>query len=474
MTAQKFCKTKIVATIGPSSWEKDTLKQMIEAGVDIARVNASFADFNELERVLKTIRSISSRISLILDTKGNKIRVTGFEAQKTLKEGQTLALIPSTKDLTNDNQIQITYDKLYKDITRNTIILLDDGNIELKVKDIVDTDVICIVQNNAVLNANKTVNIPNCFLNFPLLTEKDKDDIQSAVTLGYDFVALSFVQNSEVLKLTRELLGDSGINIISKIENQAGIDNFDDILEHSDAIMIARGDLGVEIPFEQIPIIQKQLIYRCRAVGKPVIVATQMLESMRHNIRATRAEVSDVANSVIDGADAVMLSAETSTGKHPIKSVATMNTIALSVEDILSPQLVYGRTQASENTDELCKSVFNLSKSLNLKGVLVISRSGKSVNSLSRHRLSIPIYEVTDDIKRIREDNMLRGVKCYYSPLLSEDRDESIEKATEVVFSYGELDFDDKIAIISGSSIKNKYTNSILEIATVGDLLGNK
>ncbi|MCD4756134.1 pyruvate kinase [bacterium] len=472
MTAQKFCKTKIVATIGPSSWDKDVLKQMIEAGVDVARVNTSFADFDELEKVLKTIRSISPRISLLMDTKGSKIRVTGFETQKILKKDQVLTLIPSSKDLTSDNEIQITYDKLHEDITRNTVILLDDGNIELKVEDIVGADVVCVVQNNSILHPNKTVNIPNCFLNFPLLTEKDQQDIQSAVTLGYDFVALSFVQNSEVIKLTRELLGDSGINIISKIENQAGIDNFDDILKYSDVIMIARGDLGVEIPYEQIPIIQKQLIYRCRAVGKPVIVATQMLESMRHNIRATRAEVSDVANSVIDGADAVMLSAETSTGDHPIKSVTTMNTIALSVENILSPQVVYGRTDASENTDELCKSVFSLTQSLDLKAVLVISHSGKSVQSLSRHRLSIPIYEVTDDAKRVREDNILRGVKCYYSPSLSKDRDESLQKATEVVFSYGELDFDDKIAIISGSSIKNKSTNSILEIATVGDLLG--
>ncbi|HCC68080.1 TPA: pyruvate kinase [Patescibacteria group bacterium] len=472
MTAPKFCKTKIVATIGPSSWDMDILTQMVEAGVDIARINASFADFDELKRVSQMIRKISQRVSLILDTQGNKIRVAGFETERVLKKGQLITLIPSTKDITNEDQIQITYDNLNKDISRNTIILLDDGNIELKVKEIVDNNIVCTVQNHSILHPHKTVNIPNSFLNFPLLTQKDKQDIEYAVDLGYDFVALSFVQSSKVVKLTRELLGDSDINIISKIENQAGIDNFDDILKYSDGIMIARGDLGVEISFEQIPMIQKQLIYRCRAVGKPVIVATQMLESMRYNIRATRAEVSDVANSVIDGADAIMLSAETSTGKYPIESVETMNTIALSVENILTPQVVYGRTTASLDTDELCKSVFNLTNSLNLKSVLVISQSGKSVQSLSRHRLSIPIYEVTNDFKRVREDNLLRGVKCYYAQSLSDDRDKSIERAVEIVFSYGELDFDDKIAIISGSSIKNKSINSILEIATVKDILG--
>ncbi len=472
MTAQTFCKTKIVATIGPSSWNRDILKQMIESGLDIARINASFADHEEIERVSKLIRSISPRISLILDTKGNKIRVTGFKEPKSLKKGDIISLIPENQPLTDGNQIQITYPKLHHDVSRNTIILFDDGNIEVKVDDIVDTSIICSVQNDGILHPGKTVNIPNEYLNFPLLTEKDIRDIQSGVELGYDFVALSFVQSEEIVNKTRELLGNSGINIISKIENQAGIDNFDEILEASDAIMIARGDLGVEIPFEKIPIIQKQLIYRCRAVGKPVIVATQMLESMRKNIRATRAEVSDVANSVIDGADAIMLSAETSTGENPVESVKTMNTIALETENILTPQIVYGNTLASRDTDELCKAVFNLTNSLSLKGVLVISKSGKTVGSLSRHRLSIPIFEVSNDTKRVREDNLLRGVKCYFTKDLSDDRDLSIEKATEVVFSYGELDFDDKIAIISGSSIKNKSTNSILEISTVKDILG--
>lgn len=471
MTAPKFCKTKIIATIGPSCWDLGILKEMINSGMDLARVNASFADHDELTRVQESIRGISPRISTILDTMGNKIRVSGFTEPINAKKGDTLTLLPPTQEITQGTEIQITYSNLHKDVSRGAKILIDDGNLELTVIDIKKKSVICNVENTYTVHPNKTVNIPNQELNFPPLTKKDMQVLRYAVELGYDFVALSFVQNREVIQKAREILKDSKINIISKIENQAGIDNFDEILKASDAIMIARGDLGVELAFEDIPIVQKQLIYRCRSAGKPVIVATQMLESMKENKHATRAEVNDIANSIMDGADAVMLSSETATGKYPVKSVQTMNSIALKTEDVLTPQLVYANTEATRDTDEICRSVFNLANSVDLKAVVVISESGKTVNSLSRHRLSIPIYEISDDIQRIREDNLIRGVKCYYSQHLLEDRDESIQSAVETVFSYGELDFTDKIVIITGSSIKNKDSNTILEIATVKDII---
>jgi pyruvate kinase len=471
MTAPKFCKTKIVATIGPSSWDERVLKDMIESGMDIARVNASFADFDELKRVKDTIHSISPRITMVLDTMGNKIRTTGSKDTKNIKKGDRVVLIPHSQEIENDNEIQITYDTLHDDITRDSVILIDDGNFELVVKDIDDKKIVCEAHNTYDLKYGKSLNIPNHRLRFPELTKKDIQDIGYALDLKYDFVALSFVQDEKVLLKTREILKNSGINIISKIENRAGLDNFDKILQHSDAIMIGRGDLGVEIPLEELPIIQKELIYRSRSAGKPVIVATQMLESMRNSIRPTRAEISDVANSIIDGADALMLSGETSTGKYPVESVEMMNRIALSTEDVLTPQPVYGNTQASKDTDELCRSLFQLVGSIDLKAVVVLSQSGISVNSLSRHRLSIPIFEVSNSLERIREDNLLRGVKCFFKNNLSDDRDISVKEAIESVFSYGELDFSDKIAIITGSSIKNKDFNTILEIATVKDII---
>ena len=473
MTAPEFCKTKIIATIGPSSWDKDVISKMISSGIDLARVNSSFADYEELKRVKSTIRSISPRISLILDTMGNKIRVTGFSNIKNVTKNSKIILIPSNRDTNSEDEIQITYDNLYKEISRGARILIDDGGLELNVEDIDNDRIICIVQNDFSINPQKTVNIPNQELSFPDLTNKDIEDIKIAKELEYDFVALSFVQNKNVVQKAREILGNSKINIISKIENQTGLDNFDEILKASDGIMVARGDLGVEIPFEKIPIIQKQLIYKCRSVGKPCIIATQMLDSMRKNPHPTRAEVSDVANSVIDGTDAIMLSAETSVGDYPVESVKAMNNIAIATEDTLIPQVVYGNTDATRDTDELCRSLSNLTNSIDIKAILVLSETGKTVRSLSRHRLVLPIFEVTDDIRRIRTDNLLRGVKTYYTPKLPDDRDESIQRAVEIIFSYGELDFNDKIAIISGSSIKNKENNSILEITTVKDLIKN-
>ncbi|KUK76874.1 MAG: pyruvate kinase, partial [candidate division WS6 bacterium 34_10] len=386
MTAPKFCKTKIIATIGPSSWKEETIKDMISGGMDLARVNASFADFDELRRVKESIQEISPRISMILDTMGNKIRVSGFSEPIRVQVGDTVALLPESEVISEPNEIHITYDNLHNDLSRDARILLDDGNLELTVKDIKGNKIVCEVNNNYILHSKKTVNIPNQELSFPELTEKDIQDIKYAIDLKYDYVALSFVQNEKVVLKTREMLKKEDIGIISKIENQAGLDNFDKILEVSDAIMIARGDLGVEIPYEEIPLIQKQLIYRCRAVGKPVIVATQMLESMRESRNPTRAEVSDVANSIIDGADAVMLSAETSTGNYPVRSINTMNRIAMNTEDKLLPQPVYGNTAATRDTDELCNTVFNLTKSIDLKAVVVVSETGRTVRSLSRHR----------------------------------------------------------------------------------------
>ncbi len=268
-------------------------------------------------------------------------------------------------------------------------------------------------------------------------------------------------------------MGNTETKLIAKIEDREGINNFDQILNFVDGVMIGRGDMGVEIPLAEVPIIQKQLIYKCRCVGKPVIVATQMLESMKEHIRPTRAEVSDVANAIMDGCDAVMLSAETSTGEYPGESIKMMNSIALTVENVLRPQRVQGYTQATIETDVISDSLIDISQNLNLKGILVISETGKTSQSISRHRLHIPIWEVGTNMQRIRQNSLLRGVKGYYIKELPNDRDNIVSRAVECVYSYGELDLNDKIAIISGSSIKNRSNNSILEIAIVKDIIGS-
>ena len=472
---KNFCKTKIVATIGPTSWDKKTLQDMINGGMDVARINASFADFDELQKVSKSIRELSPRVGIMLDTMGHKIRVTGFKKERKLEEGNKIYVVPdkAENNSLDPNYIAITYPTLHKDISRNAEILLDDGLLILRVMDIRGEEVLCEVVQGGILKPKKTVNIPNTHLNFPSLSEKDKLDIKFAVDNNFDFISASFIRDIHDVAAIRELMGKTTTRLIAKIEDREGVDNFDQILPLVDGIMVARGDMGVELPLESVPVIQKQMIYKCRSVGKPVIVATQMLESMRESVRPTRAEVSDVANAIMDGCDALMLSAETSTGEYPVEAVETMNRIALNVEDILTPQRVKGYTQVSIETDELCNCLFDLTNSLYLKGIVVISQTGRTSRSLARHRLKIPIFEIGDDIGRIRQNSLVRGVKSYFVQTLPDDRDEAVKKGVECIYSYGELDLNDKIAIISGSSIKNRSNNGILEIINVKDVIGS-
>lgn len=460
----KLAKTKIVATIGPSSWSDEILTKMHNSGMSFARINASFAKYDELKRVADQIRNISPRISLVLDTQGTKIRVKGLEREIEVKDTFTISSIPG-------HGVDVTYPNLHENVVVNSKILLDDGNIEVVVKKIENQDIICDVIQGGILKPGKTVNIPALNLKFPTLTEKDREDILNAKKIGYDYVCLSFARNKNDVLAVKEILGDAKVKIISKIENQEGLDNFDDILSESDAIMIARGDLGVETPLEQVPIMQKRMIYKCRSVGKPVIVATQMLESMRENIRPTRAEVSDVANAVMDGADAVMLSAETSTGKHPVEAIQYMNKIALSAEEVMQSSPIYGNTGAGEYIDAIAKNVCYLSENTDIKSITVLSDSPRTVGSITRHRPNVPVYVVSSSIEDIRQNNLFRGVKTFYLQDLPDDRDEAISKAIECIYTYGELDLSDKTAIITGSSIKNNNMDTILEVLSIKKIL---
>ena len=454
-------KTKIITTIGPASWDESVLRKMYENGMNVARINASFADFEELKRVSTVLHQISPRIGLMLDTQGHKVRVKGID-QATNIEGEVS--IPNTFD--------ITYPNLYNEVSLGTRIFLDDGTIQLAVKEIKENnEIICEVTQPGVLKPNKTVNIPDINLNFPSLTEKDRNDIMNGIALGFDFVSLSFIRNRKDVEVVREVIGESNIQLIAKIENNEGVQNFDEILAVADGIMIARGDLGIEIPYEKVPILQKQMIYKCRAAGKPVIVATQMLESMRESIIPTRAEVSDVSNAVMDGTDAIMLSAETSTGKYPAQTVMTMQKIASEAESVLRQSPMHEHTSAPLEVDELCRNLCDISENMKLRGIIVISNTGNTIRSLIRHRPSVQVWEVANTISKIRQSSILHGVKGIYSNTLPSDRDESVERAVDLVYAQGELDLNDKIAIISGSSIRHNNTDAILEIVTVKDVI---
>ena len=458
-------KTKIIATIGPSSWDKSVLTDMISNGLSIARINSSFANDEEITRVGKLVREISPRVALMLDTQGSKVRIVNVKNDINI-QGQTIISSSS-----NTRGIQISYPNVHQYLKPNDLILLDDGNIELVVERVEGEEVLCRVIQEGVLKPNKTVFLPSVRLELPILTERDKDSIASALKNDYDFLSISFVRTKGDIEVIKQIVGQSDIKIIAKIENQEGLDNFDEILSIADGIMIARGDLGVEIPYEKLPVLQKQLIYRCRAVGKPVIVATQMLESMRENVRPTRAEVSDVANAVMDGTDAVMLSAETSTGKYPVEAVKALQRISKEAEGVMQTSKVYGTTEASREVDELCRNACDIVENTNIKGIVVLSNMGKTLPSLCRHRPNIPVWSISNKIKRIRQERIFFGVTSYYIREFPTDRDETIESAVDIVFSHGELDLNDKIAIISGSSIRHNSEDATLEIVTVKDVL---
>ena len=332
-------KTKIICTIGPATNSEAVMEKLFRSGMNVARLNFSHGNYEEHLNTIKTFKEIRDKlklpVGLLLDTKGPEIRIKTFENDRVeLKTGNTFTLtardVPGT-----DKIVSVTHKDLARDISRGDSILIDDGLIELKVSDIENDDIHCDVINGGMVSNRKGVNIPNVLISLPFVSDRDREDILFGIKNGFDFIAASFVRDADCVKDIRAILekndGDH-IRIISKIENRSGVDNIDGIMRVSDGIMVARGDMGVEIPFEELPEIQKQIIRKCDLAGKPVITATQMLESMIKNPRPTRAEITDVANAIYDGTSATMLSGETSIGKYPVETVETMSKIAIETE----------------------------------------------------------------------------------------------------------------------------------------------
>lgn len=332
-------KTKIICTLGPAVDNAETLENLILAGMNVARMNFSHGNYQEqgdrIELFKKAREKTGKKVKLMLDTKGPEIRIGKFEKGEIYLNKNDIFTLKTEDILGDQNQVSITYKNLYNEVEVGTRILINDGLIKIKVQEIKGTDIICKVIDGGKLSNTKSINIPGMQINLPSPTEKDVEDIKFGIKAGVDYIAASFVRSAQDVLNIKEVLQENGgekIKVIAKIENRQGIDNFDEILEVSDGIMVARGDLGVEIPMEEVPIRQKAFIRKCNRAGKPVIIATQMLESMTYNPRPTRAEVNDVANAVYDLASFVMLSGETATGKYPIKCVETMSRICEAVE----------------------------------------------------------------------------------------------------------------------------------------------
>lgn len=473
-------KTKIVCTLGPATNDVEIMKQLIQNGMDAARINFSHGTYEthaETIAKLKQAREeLNAPIPLILDTKGPEIRVKTFKEDKVrLEEDATFTL--TTREVEGDmNIVSVTYADLPKDVHRGSRVLIDDGLIELKVEDITETDVVCKVVNGGVVKSRKGVNLPGVEVNLPSLMEKDIEDLKFGVENGFDIVAASFIRSAEdVLKIRRVLEENGGgqMHIISKIENQQGVENIDKILEASDGIMVARGDLGVEIPPEEVPLVQKILIAKANRIGKPVITATQMLESMVHSPRPTRAEANDVANAIFDGSDAIMLSGETAAGAYPLEAVATMARIALKAESAVdyAAKLANTTEPARVNiTNAISMAACATAAELKTAAITTVTKSGFTARMISRYRPACPLIASTSDETVWRQMNLIWGCKpMLYTGELP--RGGVFDTALEIAVKSGLLKNGDTVVSALGMPLGFSGATNTLRVDIVGDVL---
>ncbi len=475
-------KTKIVCTIGPASETPELLERLIEAGMNVARLNFSHGNHEEHALRIKRIREAAEKagkiVGILLDTKGPEIRTHQMENNSIeLVTGQKIE-VSMTEVLGTAERFSITYEQLIEDVETGSIILLDDGLIELRVESLDKEQGIIhtIVENAGTLKSKKGVNVPGVSVQLPGITEKDAQDILFGIEQNVDFVAASFVRrSSDVMEIRGLLEKNNGahIQIIPKIENQEGVDNIDDILVVSDGLMVARGDLGVEIPPEEVPLVQKSLIEKCNSAGKPVITATQMLDSMQRNPRPTRAEASDVANAIFDGTDAIMLSGETAAGIYPVESVETMHRIAETTEAALNyKQIVSTRRKEKESnmTEAIGQAVAYTALNLKVQAIIAPTESGTTAKMISKYRPGAPIIAVTSSDRPARKLSLVWGVQPIVGTSV-ESTDELLEKAVDESLKHGYVKHGDLVVITAGVPVGQAGTTNLMKVHVIGDIL---
>ena len=463
-------RTKIVCTMGPGCDNEDILKELMLNGMDVARFNFSHGTHEEQLARLNRVKSVREELGIpvaaLLDTKGPEIRTGKLTDGKkvTLVEGQKYIL--TTREIIGDNTIaHINYNGLNEDVSEGSRILIDDGLIELVVLAVNGTDIECKVINGGELGERKGVNVPGVKIRLPALTDKDKEDIQFGIEQGFDFIAASFVRNADCVREIRSILNAAGSNmkIISKIENEEGIDNIDEIIELSDGIMVARGDMGVEIPAERVPFVQKMLISKCNSACKVVITATQMLDSMMRNPRPTRAEVTDVANAVYDGTDAVMLSGETAAGKYPVEALKMMAQICEETESHLSTDSFKRRNVDESNqkdiTNAVCVASVSTAYYLKAKCIIAPSFSGFTTRQLSKWRPNVPIVSLSPSWASVRQMQLYWGVKAMFAPR-ADSTDEVIESSLSILKDSGFISEGDLVIITAGFTTSNNSSTA--------------
>lgn len=464
-------RTKIVCTIGPATMDKEVLKKMMLAGMNVGRFNFSHGSFEDQEKYfvpfIEAREELGLPVATLLDTQGPEIR-TGklVENPVVLEEGNEFVLV-NDEIVGDSSKVTVTYKELYKDVKPGTTILIDDGKIELEVVRIDGKDVVCNIVNGGELGNRKSINIPGTHINLPALKEKDIKDLISGCEHDFDYIAASFIRSKEDVLAIRKVLDENGgkdIKIISKIESTEGIENFDSILEVTDGIMVARGDMGVEIPMEEVPVVQKEIIKKCNKAGKIVITATQMLESMTNNPRPTRAEVSDVANAVFDVTGAIMLSGESAMGKYPVVCVETMSKIAMSAENNINYEKRLGLRETDEEYDNyefyLDRAICTTAKKLEAKGIFAYTECGDTPKTLAGFMPCCPIFAVTKNVKTFRQLALANNV----TPILVKGKGleikDIIAKGIEQAKVNGYISNGDVVAIAGGEKILDGFDSS--------------
>lgn len=473
-------KTKIICTLGPAVDNEDMIRALIRTGMNAARFNFSHGSHEEhLNRLnlLKSVRDSMGRpVASILDTKGPEIRIRSFETKSiSLETGDSFTL--TTREVQgNESLVSVTYPELHKEVSAGQEILIDDGLVALKVEEIDGQDIRCIVENGGTLSANKSINIPGVHIHLPALTEKDVSDIRFGVENDFDFIAASFVRRAADVQAVREVLdrfGGQEVRIIAKIENQEGVDNIDEILEAADGIMVARGDLGVEIPAAKVPILQKQIIRKGLQAGKPVITATQMLDSMMRNPRPTRAEVSDVANAVFDGTSCVMLSGETAGGKYPLEALTAMVSIVEEAEQSIHYWRQFEKRRvipASNINDAITHTCCLTAKDLEAKAILAATNSGRTARMICRFRPACPVAALTMHEKVRRQLAICWGVIPFLTgEVTSTDRIFSL--SAEVALKERLVQNGDTVVITAGVPLGKSGSTNLIKAEIVNEEL---
>lgn len=467
-------KTKIICTIGPSTDDEKVMRELMKNGMDVARFNFSHGTHEEHKKRFEVVSRLRDELGLniatLLDTKGPEIRLRNFKDHKpvTLKDGDKFTL--TTEDI--DGSVEgcsITFDQLPKDVSVGTKILIDDGAIELSVVHLTNTDIECKVIHGGKVSDHKGINVPGAELSMPFISESDMSDLQFGAKMNYDFIAASFVRTAADIKYLRNFTKSLGWNsprIIAKIENAQGVENIDEILEAADGIMVARGDMGVEIPFELIPAIQKELIHKAYNAGKQVVTATQMLESMIEKPRPTRAEITDVANAIYDGTSAIMLSGETAAGKFPVEAVKTMSLIAETTEKDIDYKGRFNKRSESDDltiTNAISHASVTTAHDLEAAAILTVTKSGKTARMLSKFRPECPIVALTTDKTTCRQMNLSWGVEAGTIEEKT-NTDELIRYALDEAINLGYLKKDDLVVITAGVPLGMSGTTNLMKV----------